>query len=138
MGSATHEHDMDAARLAAAGERDARELTLRGTARAGREDAALLRALRTLRLTRARLTGGAQTGGAAEWLLDNWYLVDRASGGALLRHSRPLRAVFQSADEAKTGGLPGRRVSLLAKCCAPAAERLQLRDLRPTWRASSA
>lgn len=97
MRSGKQEHETDSRRLAAQGEQDARGLTVAGTVRAKRAAARLDAALRSLRTARARQSD-TDAAGAAEWLLDNWYLAER--------EGRAARADFQSAHRLRTATVP--------------------------------
>lgn len=104
MRSGKQEHETDSRRLAAQGEQDARGLTVTGAVRAKRAVSRLDAALRTLRRVRAQQVDTDATG-AAEWLLDNWYLAEREGRAAL--------SDFKSGDKLRTA----RDNTVLAACC---------------------
>ena len=94
---------MDRTKLSEIAQRDARALSAAGSVRTQALRRRGMRALTQLRQRRARLA--AEDDGAAQWLLDNWYLAEREARDALesLRRVSPLR---------QTGAL-----SLPEQCC---------------------
>ncbi len=114
MRSGKQEHETDGGALCAQGEQDARALTVTGTARAKRDGARLETALRTLRRAHARQSDADETG-AAEWLLDNWYLAEREGRAALgdFQSAHRLRtAAAAAAPETQT-----QTSTVLSACC---------------------
>ena len=114
MRSGKQEHETDSGALCAQGEQDARALTVTGTARAKRDGARLETALRTLRRAHARQSDADETG-AAEWLLDNWYLAEREGRAALgdFQSAHRLRtAAAAAAPETQT-----QTSTVLSACC---------------------
>ena len=95
---------MDRTKLSQTAQQDAEALSCAGSMRANALRRRGMNALAQLKRRRARLA--SEDDGAAQWLLDNWYLAEREARDALetLRHTPSLR---------KTGA-----VSLPERCCA--------------------
>ena len=83
---------MDRNQLSETAQRDAGEITCAGRVRTAALRRRGAQTLAQLRHQRTRLAGAES--GAAQWLLDNWYLAERETRDALqaLRRTPPLRA----------------------------------------------